>query len=311
MNAHLLPRSAVALALGATLALGLTACNEDETESTGSTPSMATPTDDTAEAPAGPDAATGAGSDAGSGSGESSGSAVGVYYAGKAGGGLRLYREFRSPRGDRLDAAARLVDGGEANDPDYRTLWPGQTVTGAEASDSLIEVDLNADAFTEAPDGMSRAEAELAIQQMVYTLQGVVGERLPVQFVRTSGPEKLFGIDVSEPVKAADWEDALAPVNVTTPEQDSTVTGDTLKVSGVASAFEGTVQWRILSGDAKVLHGFTTTEGWMDKLYPWEASIDVSALEPGEYTFVASDSDAADAGEGNGPTEDSKTFTLR
>ncbi len=305
MNAQLLPRRAVALALGATLALGLAACGDDEVEPTGSTPTMATPSNDAAGSTSTPpDDSRGEGA----GTETSSGSAVGVYFVGETATGLRLFREFRAPKGDRLDAAAALVDGGDTRDPDYRTLWPGQTVTGVDASDTLIEVDLNGDAFTEAPDGMGAAEAELAIQQMVYTVQGVVGQRLPVQFVRTTGPETLFGVDVSSPVKAATWEEVLAFVNVTTPEEGSSVSTDSLKASGVASAFEATVQWRILSGEKEVLSGFATAEGWMDKLYPWETTIDVSDLQPGEYTFVAADSDDE---EGNGPTEDSKSFTLR
>ena len=81
-----------------------------------------------------------------------------------------------------------------------------------------------------------------------------------------------------------------------------------LKATGVASAFEATVQWKILRGKDEVKAGFATAEGWMDKLYPWETTIDVSDLPPGEYTFVAADSDDE---EGNGPTEDSKSFTLR
>ncbi len=58
-----------------------------------------------------------------------------------------------------------------------------------------------------------------------------------------------------------------------------------------------------------MLDGFSTAEGWMDKLYPWQTEVDVSSLEPGEYTFVASTDDPSD-GEGAGPTEDSKTIVV-
>jgi hypothetical protein len=47
----------------------------------------------------------------------------------------------------------------------------------------------------------------------------------------------------------------------------------------------------------------------MDKLYPWETEIDLSGLEPGDYTFVAMTDDPSN-GEGSGPTEDSKTITV-
>ena len=55
--------------------------------------------------------------------------------------------------------------------------------------------------------------------------------------------------------------------------------------------------------------GFATAEGWMDKLYPWETEVDVSGLEPGDYTFVAMTDDPS-GGEGGGPTEDTKTITI-
>ena len=64
------------------------------------------------------------------------------------------------------------------------------------------------------------------------------------------------------------------------------------------------------SGGGAVLEGFTTAEGWMDKLYPWTAEVDVSGLAPGTYTFVALTDDPSD-GEGRGPTEDTKTITVQ
>ena len=60
-----------------------------------------------------------------------------------------------------------------------------------------------------------------------------------------------------------------------------------------------------------VLEGFATAEGWMDKLYPWEAEIDISTLAPGDYTFVARTDDPSGGAEGAGPHEDTKDFTLK
>lgn len=253
--------------------------------------------------------------------------AVPLYYAGDAAGATKLFREFQQVEGEALTQAAKLVDGGTPLDPDYRTLWPGETVTKAKATPQLITVTLNGDAFTEAPDGMVEREAWLAIQQMVHTLQGVEQSRAPVQFVRpapegeeTEGEESpygeeetvtLFGIDVTEPVKRAKWDNVLSMVNVTVPSQDGTVSGDTLSAEGLASSFEATVPWKILSDDEVVLEGFATAEGWMDQLYPWNTSIDVSDLAPGDYTFVAMTDDPSGGAEGPGPTEDSKEFTLQ
>jgi hypothetical protein len=47
----------------------------------------------------------------------------------------------------------------------------------------------------------------------------------------------------------------------------------------------------------------------MDRLYPWETEIDISGLAPDQYTFVAITDDPS-GGEGGGPTEDSKDFTV-
>lgn len=258
--------------------------------------------------------------------------AVPLYYAGDAAGQVKLFREFQQVEGKALTQAAKLVDGGTPLDPDYRTLWPGETVTHAKATDELITVTLNGDAFTERPDGMTERDAWLAIQQMVHTLQGVEQSTAPVQFVRPvpegeegegtdgtepplgeteAGPTMLFGIDVTEPVKRGRWDNLLALVNVTVPAQDGTVTGDTLNAEGLASSFEATVPWQVLKDDEVVLEGFATAEGWVDQLYPWNTTVDLSDLDPGTYTFVAMTDDPSGGAEGPGPTSDSKEFTLQ
>ena len=52
-----------------------------------------------------------------------------------------------------------------------------------------------------------------------------------------------------------------------------------------------------------------TAEGWMDKLYPWKADIDVSRLPAGDYTFVAMTDDPS-GGEGLGPFTDTRTIIV-
>lgn len=311
----------------AVAALTLTGCGTEQSPTSGetneSTPDAApSPTDDSGE----PAPIT---------------VAVPLYYAGEAAGGLRLFREFQQVEGEALTEAAKLVDGGTPLDPDYRTLWPGDTVTSAKVTGRTITVTLNDDAFTERPDGMTEHEAWLAIQQMVHTLQGVEQTEAPVRFVRPAPepqstevpegtesptttipavpegeavapyPSTLFGVDVSTPVRRAKWMNALAMVNVSVPSQDGTVTGSVLDAEGVASSFEATVPWQILRDDEVVLEGFTTAEGWMDKLHPWHTSIDLSDLDPGAYTFVAMTDDPSGGAEGPGPTSDSKEFTLQ
>ena len=91
-------------------------------------------------------------------------------------------------QGNPLTEAARLVmGGGQPDDPDYRTLWPQVEVTDVGATDGILLVEIPGDGFTERPDGMTKRDARLAIQQLVYTLQGVQQERVPVHVPREGG----------------------------------------------------------------------------------------------------------------------------
>ncbi len=111
-------------------------------------------------------------------------------------------------------------------------------------------------------------------------------------------------------MRAAPELDVLAHVNLTTPEDGATVSGS-FTAEGRASSFEATVPWEIRdSGGRVVQRGFTTAEGWIDKLYPFTAEVDVSGLAPGTYVFAALTDDPSGGAEGNGPTEDTKTIVV-
>ena len=235
---------------------------------------------------------------------------VPLYFVGETPQGPKLFREFRTvPADNPLMEATALLLAGDTLDPDYRTLWPPVEISDVQATDGVLSVQVPGDGFTERPDGMSKSAAKLALQQLVYTLQGVQQTRVPVQFERPDATARLFGLSTEAPYANAPALDVSGLVNITSPEQGSTVTGDTFVASGVASSFEATVPWEIRRGGEVVLEGFATAEGWMDKLYPWETEVDVSGLEPGSYTFVARTDDPS-AGEGGGPHEDTKDFTL-
>ena len=152
---------------------------------------------------------------------------------------------------------------------------------------------------------MSKADAKLAVQQLVYTLQGVQGEDVPVIIVPTG---QLFGVDTVV-LNAAEELSTRGLVNVACPSEGATVSGS-FTASGEASSFEATVPWEVRNeaGEA-VRQGFSTAEGFIDRLYPWQAEVDVSSLEPGTYTFVALTDDPS-GGEGAGPTEDTKTIVV-
>ncbi|MGB0100100.1 MAG: Gmad2 immunoglobulin-like domain-containing protein [Nocardioides sp.] len=232
---------------------------------------------------------------------------VPVYFTGTTPQGTRLYREFRRvDAADPLGGALTLAASGDSLDPDYGTLVPG----GSFETDGSATISLPDDSWTRLPGDLSEAEGLLALQQLVYTAQGVLQSRDPITFTDSDGAAtQVFGYASEDGFTAGDPLRTLALVSVTSPEQGAKVR-DVFTASGVSSSFEATTPWQIRNADGKVVEkGFSTAEGWMDKLYPWETEVDVSGLAPGEYTFVAMTDDPS-SGEGGGPTEDSKVIIV-
>ncbi len=220
--------------------------------------------------------------------------------------GPRLFAETQSIEADNpLEEAAAVIIAGDASDPDYGTLFPAGSFGGVEFDGEKFVVTVADDGWNARAPGMSKAEAKLAVQQLVYTLQAVQGAEVPVVVVPSG---LLFGVDAST-IGAADELSTRALVNVLSPAEGATVSGSFV-ASGEASSFEATVPWEIRDETgAAVLNGFATAEGWIDGLYPWETTVDVSGLEPGTYTFAALTDDPS-GGEGPGPTEDTKTIVV-
>jgi hypothetical protein len=100
---------------------------------------------------------------------------------------------------------------------------------------------------------------------------------------------------------------APASISIDSPQSGSTVS-TTLTVSGTANSPEANVPWRIDSPtDGVLVSGFATADGWLDKAYPWSTSVDVSALQPGTYTFTAR---VDDDSKKEGTTPPSATITF-
>lgn len=230
-----------------------------------------------------------------------------VFFVAEAPNGRRLFAEVRSLEADNpLEEAAALLVAGDAQDPDYGSLWPSGSFESIEYDGEKFVVTVPDDGWNTRPAGMSAAEAKLSVQQLVYTLQAVEGADEPVVVVPTG---LLLGVDAST-VGAADPLAVRGLANVYSPAEGETVSG-TFTASGEASSFEATVPWQVRdAAGATVLEGFSTAEGYMDDLYPWQAEVDVSGLEPGTYTFVAMTDDPSGGDEGFGPTEDSKTIVV-
>jgi hypothetical protein len=248
--------------------------------------------------------------------------AIPVYYVGDSPMGPRLYREFHTgDGGDPLGTALEHAVSQAPEDPDYTVPWPtGTAVSGSVGADGTddagkIAVDVTSpggEDLQARPAGMSRETAEMAVQQLVWTAQAAVQSSAPVQ-VTLDGDrtDRLLGVPVGEPLVRADELSTLSLVIVTSPSEGQEVT-DSFRAEGIGSSFEATVPWQIRRGDAVVKEGFSTASGWMDRLYPWRTdAIDVSDLEPGEYTFVALTDDPSGGAEGPGAFSDTRTIHVR
>ena len=106
--------------------------------------------------------------------------------------------------------------------------------------------------------------------------------------------------------------DGIAPASITiaSPASGKEVS-TTLSVSGTANSPEANVPWQIDSPtDGVLVSGFATADGWLDKAYPWSTSVDISALQPGTYTFTAKVDDDSKK-EGTRPPSATITFVKK
>ena len=241
-----------------------------------------------------------------------SSAALPVYWVGDTPQGPRLFREFQQGEaaGPVLGAVSLAL--GTALDPDYRTGWPsGAEVTSVEAKADLITIGLAGDVH-DRPAGMTRADASLALNQLIYTAQAAYQHgRVPVQFLLDgSHTDQILGEPASEPLAEGTWYETLALVNLTDPSEGMHVSG-TLHVTGLASSFEATVPWQLLQGTKVVdQNSFMAEQGGdLVKLYPFAGGIDLSGLAPGSYTLRVQTDDPS-AGEGPGPMSDTRTIVI-
>ena len=240
--------------------------------------------------------------------------ALPVYFVGDTPKGPRLYREFQ-PNTDDTEPVSTAVSLalGTALDPDYRTGWPaGASVTTAGVTQDMITIGL-AGNLHDLPAGMTDAEAQLAIEQLIYTAQAAYGHgRVPVQFLlNDSHTDTLLGQPASEPLSEGTWYEMLAMVNITDPTEGTTVSG-TLHVTGQACTYEANVPWQLLKGTTVVDSGPFTAEQGCDnvKLYPFAGDIDLSGLAAGTYTLRIQEDDPSGGAEGSGPMSDTRTIVI-
>ncbi len=241
---------------------------------------------------------------------ESRDGAIPVYYIGETPQGPRLFREFHPvPPGASVVGGAVLATTAPI-DPDYRTSWADGSLTSERGDEQVARVSIPP-ALVDRPAGMSGYEAELAIQQVVYTVSAQQGGPPRVEFlVGAKAAEQVLGVTLDGPVSRAPQLDVLATVNISAPDEGREVDGH-FSANGVASSFEGTVHWDLRNLDDEVVRDGVAQGTMEDHLTPWATGdIDVSDLPDGLYTFEAS-SDDPSGGEGGGPTVDTRVIIVR
>lgn len=240
---------------------------------------------------------------------DGNGQAIPIYYIGDTPQGPKLFREFWPvPEGASIVGGATLATL-TPHDPDYRTPWGGHSLTSERGDEQVSRVQITPE-LVDRPEGMSSAEAELAIQQVVYTVSAQGGPR-QVEFLVDGQPAtRVLGVPVDGPVERAPQLDVLALVNISDPAEGREVDGH-FSANGVASSFEGTVHWDLRNLDDEVVRDGVAQGTMEDHLTPWDTGdIDVSDLPAGLYTFEATTDDPS-GGEAGGPTVDTRVVIVR
>lgn len=235
-----------------------------------------------------------------------------AYFSGETGAGPRLFREFyRVPAGDDVAVSAvNLALSTTPTDPDYTNPWVPFGVVATDVTSSPTEITVSLEgpgSATQAPGELTADQAALAVQQLVFTVQGALqsGNRVPVRFLLGGQPTaSLLGVLANRPIEAGDPLDVQAPVWVTQPFEGATVPVG-YEVRGRGAFFEGTVSWQLLRDDTVVAADFTTTE--CCRLAPYAFTI--PDVPDGAYTLRVFAEDAS-GGEGFGEFEDTKQITI-
>ncbi|MFC0622705.1 Gmad2 immunoglobulin-like domain-containing protein [Kribbella deserti] len=232
--------------------------------------------------------------------------AVPVYWVGDTVGienvGPKLYRTFVPIKGRAAYEAVLAMTASKADDPDYRSPWFGAKVNAVQVGSKVITVD-----FAELPrTKLDKDYAELALQQLVYTVQGTLQSQAPVKITHNGRDVRtVFGAaNALTPIRRAPLMEVQAFVWINSPTNGVKTTSP-LQVTGIASAFEATVNWQVrnLKTRAVVQTGFTNTaEGQKHSPYAFTVK-----LPAGEYELLVYQESGED---GSITNADSKTFSV-
>ncbi|GAA1918235.1 Gmad2 immunoglobulin-like domain-containing protein [Nocardioides marmoribigeumensis] len=243
--------------------------------------------------------------------------ALPVYYVGTTPVGPRLYREFHRTQvaaGDELVTALRQAVEVAPLDPDYRTPWPSGTRVDVVPPSGPDQVTISLSGPTpgslhDRPAGMSRAEARMAVQQLVYTAQAAVQSRVPVQLLLDGRhTDQVMGVPASEPLANDDETSTSASVWITSPQDGDTVRAGGVEVTGRGAFFEATVAWQLLSPDGHVVADGAGMAQECCTLSPY--SFTIPKVQPGDYVIRVYDADMSGGESGRKEPEDTKRITV-
>jgi hypothetical protein len=231
--------------------------------------------------------------------------ALPVYYVVRTAAGPRLYRELHHVSSDHPPSAAvrEMLARPTGSDPDYRNPWPAGAAlrSPVEHDGKVITVDL-----TGLDGGQPGSDLDdLAVQQLVFTVQDVLHSTDPVRIlVDGERVDRLWGVNTKEPVERGDPYELRSLVQIDSPAYGASV-GRTVRVTGEAAVFEANLHWEVVRGDTVVRSGSAATEeGQRFAPYAFEV-----VLDPGEYVVRVMEDDVS-GGEGRPVLVDDKMIVV-
>jgi hypothetical protein len=240
-----------------------------------------------------------------------SGVSVGPKPSTQARSTTRLYRTWSKVSGRPAVQALRIMTSKAPSDPDYYTVWRGAEVGSVLQSKDMVTVD-----FKQLPSTRLDADlADVAAQQLVYTVQGALGSGSVPILITQQGRigAKLFGqIDTSAPLGRAQAADVQALVSIDSPENGQVLDGSPVVVQGSANAFEATVNYQATNLKTRaVVKGFTNTkQGQKFAPYLFELKLDPGSWQIEAYLISDADGTISDA-DGTISDADSKTIEVK
>jgi spore germination protein GerM len=227
---------------------------------------------------------------------------VPVYYVVDVEGvGPRLYREFHrvTRTGDAVTMALNEMFTGQANDPDYRSLWPEATRVRAVAKSSgpVIGVDLSGWATN-----LGSSFEAAAVQQLVYTVTAADPSVTRVRITVDGDVPPSGHLDLSSAVSRAPALETISNVWVLAPDQGAAVSSPVV-VRVYGTGFEGNVPLKVFRGATEVASTNVTT--MMGGFATAQTTI---SLPAGSYELRAYNDNGRDA---TLQLWDTKAFTVR